>query len=385
MKRTMEMDGNSYDFTYEDTAWSVTFAESHTKIKTSDELALLKIPNEKMVPLQVTHENDSYILHYEIDKNTYSFTEVERMERKDKLRALHNVGNLAFFLDTRYTFFIHPDNLIFDLNLSPLIVHRGVRGVLAPYTMKTDTLFKQYRCLVIAMFSKKYNFENLYSGSLHNVRSTSFEKSVMETQTIQELMALLAELYRKELKIVKKNMLLVPKKRFKTFKGLAIGFMIAAVLLATPLCYFAFIKLPYQEKLLTANENFLKTDYDKVITGLEKEKPEKMPTTTQYELAYSYLKGEKLADKKKENIMRSISLKADEQTLLYWIYNGRGNFKKSNDIAKLLDQKDLRMYSLMQQLEQVKNNSKLTGNEKLTKQTKIEEDLKELNSKDTNN
>lgn len=383
MTRTIEMDGTGYEFTYEDTQWSVTFAESLTKVKAMDELELLKQPNEKMAPVEILHENDSYIFHYEIDKNTYSFAEIERMERKDKLRALHNVGSLAAFLSTRYTFFLHPDNIVFDLNLNPLIVHRGIKRILPPYEMNEETLFKQYRCLVIAMFSKKYSFENLYSGSLHNARATSFEKKVTETKSIRELMTLLEELYQAELKTVAKNMLLVPKKNFKTFKGLAIGFIIAAVLLAVPLLYFAFVKIPYQTTLLTANENFLKTDYDKVISDLEKVNPEKMPKTTQYELAYAYLQGEKLDDKRKENIMRSISLKSDPQTLLYWIYNGRGDFAKSNDIAKLLDQKDLRMYSLIKQLEQVKNNSKLSGNEKLSKQKAIEEELKTLDEETT--
>ncbi|MBA5735227.1 type VII secretion protein EssB, partial [Escherichia coli] len=73
----------------------------------------------------------------------------------------------------------------------------------------------------------------------------------------------------KENKTVKKNMAIVPKKKYGTFRGLAVGFIIVAILLAIPVSYFAFIKVPLQNDLLTANENFLKTDYDKVITGLE--------------------------------------------------------------------------------------------------------------------
>lgn len=162
---------------------------------------------------------------------------------------------------------------------------------------------------------------------------------------------------------------------------MAVGFIIVAILLAIPVSYFAFVKVPLQNDLLTANENFLKTDYDKVITGLENVDPEKMPQSVQYELAYSYVKGEKMSDKKKENIMNTISLKSDAKNLLYWIYNGRGEFSKSLDIAKLLDDPTLAMYSLTKQIEQVQSDTTLSGDEKVEKLKTLEESLKEYDEK----
>lgn len=35
--------------------------------------------------------------------------------------------------------------------------------------------------------------------------------------------------------------------------------------------------------------------------------------------------------------MKNISLKSDEKYLLYWMYNGKGDFDKSLDLAKTLD------------------------------------------------
>ncbi len=71
-----------------------------------------------------------------------------------------------------------------------------------------------------------------------------------------------------------------------------------------------------------------------------------------------------MSDKKKENIMNTISLKSDAKNLLYWIYNGRGEFSKSLDIAKLLDDPTLAMYSLTKQIEQVQSDTTLSGDEK---------------------
>ncbi len=59
------------------------------------------------------------------------------------------------------------------------------------------------------------------------------------------------------------------------------------------------MKIPYQNTLLEANKNFLATDYDKVISNLSKEDFETLPFASKYELAYSYIKVEKLSDSQK--------------------------------------------------------------------------------------
>ncbi|MBC1934075.1 type VII secretion protein EssB [Listeria seeligeri] len=381
MNKTTEMDGKTYDFTYDDLVWSVTFPKSKTHAKEIAQLELLEKPANHFVPAKITSDSDSYTISYDIDKHTYGFEQVRKMEREDKLRALRNIADLSDMLNTRYTFFLHPDNLIFDINLVPSIIHRGIKNILPPYELSEATFFKQYQCFVIAMFSKKYSFDNLYNGSLASARGTQFEKSILDAKTIQDIADILEEAYVKENTAVHKNISRVPKKKYRTFRGLAVGFIIVAVLLAVPVSYFAFVKVPLQNDLLTANENFLKTDYDKVITGLEDIDPEKMPQSVQYELAYSYVDGEKMSDKKKENIMHTISLKSDPQNLLYWIYNGRGEFDKSLDIAKLLDDPSLAMYSLTKQIEQVQNDTTLSGDEKVEKLKTLEESLKEYDDK----
>ncbi|MBC1252752.1 type VII secretion protein EssB [Listeria welshimeri] len=381
MNKTTDMDGTAYDFTYEDLAWSITFPKSKTHAKELAQLELLEKPATHFVPATISSDSDSYMISYEIDKHTYGFEQIRKMEREDKLRALRNIADLSELLNTRYTFFLHPDNLIFDINLVPRIVHRGIKNILPPYELTEETFLKQYQCFAIAMFSKKFTFENLYNGSLSSARGTQFEKNILDAKTVQEVATVLEEAYIKENKSMQKNMARVPKKKYGAFRGLAVGFIIVAILLAIPVSYFAFVKVPLQDDLLTANEQFLKTDYDKVITGLEKVDPEKMPQSVQYELAYSYVNGEKMSDKKKENIMNTISLKSDPKNLLYWIYNGRGEFSESLDIAKLLDDPTLAMYSLTKQIEQVQSDTKLSGEEKVEKLKTLEDSLKAYDDK----
>ncbi|CAM4288425.1 type VII secretion protein EssB [Listeria ivanovii subsp. ivanovii] len=173
---------------------------------------MLEKPAAHFVPAKIASDSDSYTISYDIDKYTYGFEQIRKMEREDKLRALKNIVDLSELLDTRYTFFLHPDNLIFDINLVPRIVHRGIKNILPPYELTEATFFKQYQCFVIAMFSKKYSFDNLYNGSLTSARGTQFEKSILDAKTIQDIATILEEAYVKENKAVQRNMTRVPKK-----------------------------------------------------------------------------------------------------------------------------------------------------------------------------
>ncbi|WP_088810660.1 MULTISPECIES: type VII secretion protein EssB [Listeria] len=381
MKNKIEIGGVSYEYNYEDTVWSVSFTESRTRIKDDAELEILAKPSSYFVPVEMEHANDTYTFNYTIAKETYSFDELKNFERKDSLRALRNVAELEALIGTRFTFFLHPSNIIFDENLMPKIVHRGLKGILEPYDLTRETFFKQYQSLIVAMFQKKYDFDNLYAGSVQNARGTAFLKAIVDAKTTAELVGILDEAFQKEKESSGKKMALVPKKTFRTYKGLAVGFIIAAVLLAAPLIYLAFMKVPYQNELLTANEDFLKTDYSKVIADLENEDPEKLPQASKYILSYSYLQGEKLDDKKKENIMKNLSLKSDEQALLYWIYNGRGDFDESLDAGQRLQDDVLITYALTKQLEEVRADKTLSGDESVKKQAEIEAELKKYMEK----
>ncbi|GAE94507.1 secretion system component EssB/YukC [Gracilibacillus boraciitolerans JCM 21714] len=159
-------------------------------------------------------------------------------------------------------------------------------------------------------------------------------------------------------------MQLIPTKRFQLFKRLAIAFIIVSVVLAVPLVYFGLISLPYQHNLLDAHEEYLAANYGEVINSLIDEQAENLPKASKYILAYSYVSTEQISDSDKKIIMNNISLNSDANYLLYWIYNGRGNFESAMDKAKYLDDPVLIMHGLIQQIEQAKNDPDLSGAER---------------------
>lgn len=152
MNKTTEMDGTAYEFTYEDLVWSITFPKSKTHAKELAQLELLEKPATHFTPAKISSDSDSYTISYEIAPRTYGFEQVRKMGREDKLRALRNIADLSELLNTRYTFFLHPDNLIFDINLVPSIVHRGIKNILPPYELTEETFSNSINVSLLRCF-----------------------------------------------------------------------------------------------------------------------------------------------------------------------------------------------------------------------------------------
>src|SRR5699024_7341833 len=63
--------------------------------------------------------------------------------------------------------------------------------------------------------------------------------------------------------------------------------------------------------------------------------------------------------------------------LLYWIYDGRGEFGDALDTAKYLDDPQLIMYGLIQKIEATKNDPDLDGEERDEEIKSLKDELKD--------
>ncbi len=70
-----------------------------------------------------------------------------------------------------------------------------------------------------------------------------------------------------------------------------------------------------------------------------------------------------------------LSLRSDPDYLLYWIYNGRGEFEQSLEKAKYIDDGQLIMYGLIKQMEEARNNPELTGTEREERLNELQDEL----------
>ncbi|GGE55257.1 type VII secretion protein EssB [Priestia taiwanensis] len=381
IERTIQIDTMEYPFIQTEHSLQLQLAKSLTKVTHQSQLELLTAKTPYFIPVSIEEEEDTYTFTYSIGKEWITWEDVKDYEKNDKLRFLLNIYRFRECLYSRYSFFLHPDNIVVDSNYIPYIIHKGLTNIIPPMNISEEVFLRQFKCLIIALFNKKYSFQDLYNGLLDNAADTPFERNVSDISSLDELQSFLQDNYTKEQELSNKQMMLVPKKRFKLFKSLAISFIVSAVILAVPVIYYAFIKVPYQNNLLEANRHFIATDYDKAISVLKSEDAEGLPITAKYQLAFSYVKAETLSEQKKTNIMQNISLKSDEKYLLYWIYSGRGEFDKALDYAKSVDDPQLIMYGLLKQIEATKNNPDLSGKERDEKLKTYEQELRPYQEK----
>lgn len=355
--------------------WTLRISKSQTQLKYIEQLKLITKEADFFVPLTVSERDDAYEFSFFVNRELKNWSGLKRLNRSEKLRALCNVTKLYVLLPTRLTFFIHPNNIVFDQNLMPKVIYRGIRGLVKPFELSEDELLKQCKCYIIALFSKEYSFDELYNGSLTNATATKFEREVNKKNTMDELIAFITDSFHKEQRLTEKNMQLVAKTRFQTYKQMTIWVTVLFVIVTSLLFYMTFVKVPSQDRLLDAHNNFLASDYGEVIHTLKDENMEKLPYQSKYILAYSYIKVEQLSEREKEVVMKNINLKSDKYYLLYWIYNGMGDFDQSVDIAKYMDDPQLIIYGLIKQIERIKNDPNITGSERDEELKKLQDEL----------
>lgn len=377
-EKKIEFETLSLDFEIDKDNWQLNLAKSQTKVKDFRQIRLLtEVTDDSFVPIEVTDEGDTFAFHFTVDPTKKTWEDLKQLRRNDKLRLLCNVAQLKKYLHTRITFFLHPDNLIFDNNLMPSVIYRGVRDLLPPFEMDEKGFLKQLQCLSIALISPNYDYDQLYNGALKEAQATEFERQVISMQDLDSLIDYLHESYDDEQEKSEKEMQVYPVKRFRLFKQLSIIMIVLTVLLAAPLVYLGFFHLPYNQHLLDAHENYLASDYGGVITTLEDEKADKLPKASKYILANSYINTAHLSAEEKKSVMKNVSLKSDDNYLLYWIYDGRGEFGDALDTAKYLDDPQLIMYGLIQKIEATKNDPDLDGEERDEEIKSLKDELKD--------
>lgn len=378
-KKVVEFENETFNYDITKDKWQLSISKSQTRINDINQFKLITEKNDYTVPMEVSETNDEFELIFTINENKKLWKDIKKLPRNEKLRAVNNVTKLFAHASTRITTFIHPDNLVFDENLMPQVIYRGIRGFVFPFELHEDDLLKQYKCFILSLFNEKLSFDELYNGALERAGETEFQRQVVKTGSIAQLQAVLDEHYQLEQAKSEKSMRFVPKRRFTLYKQLTIWFILLTIVFLIPLSYMFFIKSPYQNKLLKAHREFLATDYVNVIQALQKEDIDKLPHPAKYILAYSFIKVEKLSDKQKDSIMKNINLKSDASYLKYWIYNGNGDFDDSIDIAKYMDDPQLIIYGLIKKMEQVKNEPGLSGAERDEQAREIQDELDKYN------
>lgn len=377
------LEKQTYNYKKTPTEWVLTLRKSEVQVHEEKDLALLKISNPLLLAMAIDWEEDAVTFSYDIPAETLSFDTLKEQSKADKLRAMANMGEIAHLLELPFTFFIHPENILFDYNLLPKVAYRGLEGKMPPKETNEKLLLRQYKCLIISLFEEKEDFTTLYEGQLEIKKGSTFIQGIIKAENFKEIQAYLLASYNQTIETTKQTTRQVKKSRFLLMKQLSIWMPILVAILIIPLVYLLFFQLPFKERMQEADTAFLKNDYEAVITKLEPVKVSNLPFTQKYVLSYSFVQGKQLNDQQKKVILNNITLRSNEAYLDYWIENGRGNLDEALDIAKKLEDSDLTIYGITEKIEQVRNDTKLSGTKREEQIDALEKDYQKYDEKRT--
>ena len=361
METSVKYGENEFIIQKEEGNWKTHVLTSYTNIKAASNLNLLLLDADRLVPMTVEQIEDEIVMHFAIDERLMAWETADQLEKIDKLRLCANISLFVSFVDARQTCVLAPENMLYDQNLLPKMVYRGLKGYIEPMSFDMEEFLLQYKSLAIGTLSKKYNFNELYTGALKLAKESALIREIAQAEDKETIDTLLSDAYIREKNRIEKKMKLVPKGKYNFYARTTFFLLAVVLLLVSGISYLGFVAIPHQNTLLKAGDTFLSLDYNATIETLGKMDPKSLPQTAKYELAYSYIQGEPLTNEQRAVVLNNISLKSDPNYLLYWVYSGNGSTDEALDVAKSLRDVQLTIYALEKKISALNVDTTMSG------------------------
>ncbi|NQO66572.1 type VII secretion protein EssB [Streptococcus suis] len=364
-EETFVFGGQEFVFLKGDKEWHLDVKRSDVATQELSDLLLLDLHHPQFLQQEMTVDEDTVHFTYYLDAFGQTFEDMKEKEVSEKLRLSLNVLELKQALKLPITFFVHPSSVFITKDGRAKIAYRAIPEKMVPQTLDAADLLKQLKSYILALFTE-HDFMDLYNGALDVVPVPEFLDTIRKAEDMDSLEGLLQGYFQDKLEEEKATLTRVSRSKHRLYRYATIWLSALAGLLVLPLIYLVFMHNPFKEKMLDADTAFIKVDYPGVISELERVEVSSLPYTQKYTLAYAYIQGFDLSNEQRSVILNNVTLKSDEQYLDYWIEIGRGNSQEALDLAKRLDDSDLILYALYQQMEQVRENTTLSGEERET-------------------
>lgn len=334
-----------------------------------DKRSYLTYADRHLVPCSITEDEDSFSLCF--DTNGLIALNEAKYSDLDSLLFLANCSDLLE-LGSRYTFSIHPDNIYVDRNRIPSILNRDL-GI-----VDEESFVKQYKALISSVVNDKYSYEDYLNGGLDLMDKDKFLAQIKEMTDTASILSKLMELYEEKKLYKEEHFELVRKGSNKHTKILL---PIVSILLLASVVFSVYVmvfKIPLQEKLIDANAAYLNNDYIGVENILLDVSIDKLPYSTKYILATSYIKSADLSQEEKQNELNLITPRTDEVIFDYWIHIGRMEFEDAIDDAQRLNSDSHLYYAYLCYRDYVETDRNLTGEEKTALLSSLDEKINSI-------
>jgi type VII secretion protein EssB len=296
-------------------------------------------------------------------------SELERLELVLKLKTL-STQNSGYKVP-----FVHPENIFFiDGDLT--FIHIGIRDGIAPMNINDTLALSQYKALTLAILNPKISYDNFVNGEM-SLRD-KFSQALSNCDSFEEVLHLVETKLTKERQKEEAALVKVSKGRYRFFKYAGSVAVVAAIAMGVLTIIDQKTTIPKQKAIMTAQADFITSHYDKTLDDLKSYQPKQLSKDARFVLASSSINLANLSQTQKAAVLNNISSTTDDNTLNYWIYQGRGEFEKALNLAKNIGDDQLTLLAYTDLYQATKLNTSMNGDEKQKKLEEYNKQIQEL-------
>lgn len=296
-------------------------------------------------------------------------SELERLELVLKLKTL-STQNSGYKVP-----FVHPENIFFiDGDLT--FIHIGIRDGIAPMNIDDTLALSQYKALTLAILNPKISYDNFVNGEM-SLRD-KFSQALSNCDSFEEVLHLVETKLTKERQKEEAALVKVSKGRYRFFKYAGSVAVVAAIAMGILTVIDQKTTIPKQKAIMTAQADFITSHYDKTLDDLKSYQPKQLSKDARFVLASSSINLANLSQTQKAAVLNNISSTTDDNTLNYWIYQGRGEFEKALNLAKNIGDDQLTLLAYTDLYQATKLNTSMNGDEKQKKLEEYNKQIQEL-------
>lgn len=336
---------------------------------------------ENYVDATVTLEDNGYLtLIYQKPKLSYSLKDLiaEDLSEVKRLELAQKMESISFSEHNFKIPFIHPKNIFLQGSVVK-ILYFGLEGIMEPIPYTSETFLMTYKALIVSILRPKLDFELLVNGIA--AISDSLVQDIVACESYDDVVKYIHEAYDKAYQEEKKKKIAVSK---LTWRILSIGigiFSVATITLGVVAAYYHFWSNPIQKATINAQSHFINKQYDSVADDLQGVAVNRLSKEAKFVLASAYVRLDNLSEEQKSSVLNTITPSSEDNLLDYWIYLGKGDYKKSLDLAQNIGDDQLTLHAYTNLYEQTREDKNMNGAEKQKKLGEYRKEIEELSKK----
>ena len=363
----------------------IEIKHSEEKVKvilSPNQFSRLKIDTiENYVDATVTLEDNGYLtLLYQKPKLSYSLKDLiaEDLSEVKRLELAQKMESISFSEHNFKIPFIHPKNIFLQGSVVKILYY-GLEGIMEPIPYTSETFLMTYKALIVSILRPKLDFELLVNGIA--AISDSLVQDIVACESYDDVIKYIHEAYDKAYQEEKKKKIAVSK---LTWRILSIGigiFSVATITLGVVAAYYHFWSNPIQKATINAQSHFINKQYDSVADDLQGVAVNRLSKEAKFVLASAYVRLDNLSEEQKSSVLNTITPSSEDNLLDYWIYLGKGDYKKSLDLAQNIGDDQLTLHAYTNLYEQTREDKNMNGAEKQKKLGEYRKEIEELSKK----